>query len=725
MAETTPRTNWIWGLATLAAVIVGLGVFTSRMGSSSCQVAEKAPRVMTPADVARLKQVGQVAVSPDGKHIAYMLYVQRTPGEDEDGSAWRELHVVDAAGNSRPFVSGKVQVSKLKWTPDGKRISYVAKRFDDKHASLYAIPLGGGESRKVVGHDTAIGNYAFSADGGRVAFLAKSKLDEAIKKAKKKGFNAKIFEEEPRPTGVWTAALTDGLVAKGTKASRILLDGSASTIAFNPDGQSLAVSIAPTPRIDDYYMKRKVHILSVATGVIRGTLETSGKIGHASYSPNGKQIAMIAGADPHDPAAGRLMVAASEGGELKAVLPLDAEEHVRDFDWIDDDTLVFLSDRGMQTVVGTVKADGSDARLLVGPSVSPSSVSPSGSPEGSGPVVWQLSVSRASGTAALLGDSPDFPAEVFSLDLKSAAPPKRLTVHNAWLADITLGKQEAVSYKARDGLDVGGVLVHPVGVEEGERVPLVLVVHGGPESHVKNGWVTTYSRPGQTGAGRGWAVFYPNYRGSTGRGVAFSKKGQSDYAGGEFDDLVDAITHFDTTGLIDKTKVGITGGSYGGFASAWGATKLTEHFAASVMFVGISDHVSKAGTTDIPNEMYMVHARRWPWKHWDWFRERSPIHYIEQARTPILIMHGEKDTRVHPSQSMELYRYIKLIGKTPTRLVLYPGEGHGNRKAAARLDYSLRQLRWLEHYLVGAGGDPPAHAVDHAAALGQDKPGPT
>ncbi|MFP6686178.1 MAG: S9 family peptidase, partial [Polyangiaceae bacterium] len=392
------------------------------------------------------------------------------------------------------------------------------------------------------------------------------------------------------------------------------------------------------------------------------------------------------------------------GGPLKAVLPLDAKEHVRGFGWLDGETLAFLSDREMQTVVGTVKADGSNAKVLVGPK---------------SPVGWQLSVSRASGTAALLADTPSFPAEVFSLSLKANGEAKRLTTHNEWLAEITLGKQESVTYKARDGLAIGGVLVHPVNAEEGERVPLVLVVHGGPESHVKNGWVTNYSRPGQTGAARGWAVFYPNYRGSTGRGVEFSKKGQSDYAGGEFNDLVDAITHFDNSGLIDKTKVGITGGSYGGFASAWAATKLTEHFAASVMFVGISDHISKAGTTDIPNEMYMVHARRWPWKHWDWFRERSPIHYIEQARTPILIMHGENDTRVHPSQSMELYRYIKLIGKTPTRLVLYPGEGHGNRKAAARLDYSLRQLRWLEHYLVGAGGDPPAHAVDHAAAMGK------
>jgi dipeptidyl aminopeptidase/acylaminoacyl peptidase len=243
---------------------------------------------------------------------------------------------------------------------------------------------------------------------------------------------------------------------------------------------------------------------------------------------------------------------------------------------------------------------------------------------------------------------------------------------------------------------------------------LIVSVHGGPESHLRNGWLTYYSYPGQVGAAEGFAVFYPNYRGSTGRGVKFSKLGQADYAGKEFDDILDGIDHLAAKGLINPKKVGVTGGSYGGFASAWMATKHTKRFAASVMFVGISDQISKFGTTDIPNEMFLVHARKWPWKDWDFFRERSPITYTEQARTPILIMHGKNDTRVHPSQSMELFRYLKTIGKTPVRLVLYPGEGHGNRKAAGRYDYNLRLMRWMKHYLQGEGGKPPAHELDYS-----------
>jgi dipeptidyl aminopeptidase/acylaminoacyl peptidase len=212
-------------------------------------------------------------------------------------------------------------------------------------------------------------------------------------------------------------------------------------------------------------------------------------------------------------------------------------------------------------------------------------------------------------------------------------------------------------------------------------------------------------------------VAFPNYRGSTGRGVEFSKLGQHGYAAAEFDDIVDLKQHLVDAGLADVDRTGITGGSYGGFASMWAASALTEHFAASVAFVGISDQISKFGTTDIPNEMYNVHARAWPWEDWMWMLERSPIYHADKVRTPLLIMHGDRDPRVHPSQSLEMYRHVKVRTDTPVRLVYYPGEGHGNRNTAARFDYGLRLERWMKHYLRGPGGEPPPHEVDHASRL--------
>ena len=123
------------------------------------------------------------------------------------------------------------------------------------------------------------------------------------------------------------------------------------------------------------------------------------------------------------------------------------------------------------------------------------------------------------------------------------------------------------------------------------------------------------------------------------------------------------------------------------------------------MFVGVSDLVSKVGTTDIPEEIFLVHHRKRIWNEWQFFRERSPIFHVDKAHTPLLILHGQNDTRVQPSQSMELHRLLKVRGQAPVRLILYPDEGHGNRRAASRYDYNLRALRWMDHYLKGPRGD--------------------
>jgi dipeptidyl aminopeptidase/acylaminoacyl peptidase len=316
-----------------------------------------------------------------------------------------------------------------------------------------------------------------------------------------------------------------------------------------------------------------------------------------------------------------------------------------------------------------------------------------------------------------VGHAPTHPAELFIAG-DSSETPQRATDLNPWLRDLRFAEQKPVRFQARDGLDIEGVLIYPLGYVQGRRYPTIVYVHGGPESHESNGWLTSYTRPGQVAAARGFAVFYPNYRGSTGRGVAFSKLGQADAAGKEFDDLVDGIDHLIDRGIADRDAIGVTGGSYGGYASAWCATFYSERFAASVMFVGISDNVSKVGTTDIPEEMFLVHHRKRLWEDWGYFLERSPIHFVERNKTPTLILHGKNDPRVHPSQSLELHRHLKTLGQAPVRLVLYEGEGHGNRKAAARLDYHLRMLRWMEHFLQDKGESAPPMELDYRKELG-------
>ncbi len=661
-----------------------------------------APSGLTAHDVARLRLVTTAVVSPDGGQVAYLLDVPRDLETQEDGAAWSELHLVDADGRSRPFVTGEVDVSDPAWLPDGSALSFLAKRGEDETTALYRIAADGGEAVRLLGHGDGIDEYAWSPDGRWLAFLAEPAESEEAKALGEKGFQQIVVDEEWRPVELWLSEVTGEGAGEPRK---VALAGSASELSWSPAGDRLAVAVAPTSLIDDHYMLRRIHVVDPAGGEVTGRIDNPGKLGAVRWSPDGARLALVAGATANDPAAARLMTAPATGG-VPSELLAGFEGDAVDVAWLDAETLLWIAAEGVERTVRRQRLGGGPETVVAAGAIWGSLSVAAGGPDGTA-------------TVALVAETPEHPGEVF-VWRGAGEPPARLTDSNPWLAERRLAPQEVVRYRARDGLELEGLLMRPLGVDEGQRAPLVLIVHGGPEAHVANGWLTVYSRPGQVLAAKGYAVFYPNYRGSTGRGLEFALRSQADPAGPEFDDLIDGVDHLIAAGVADGERVGVTGGSYGGYATAWCSTRYSERFAAGVMFVGISDKVSKLGTSDIPNELYLVHARHWPWEDWQRMLERSPISYLEQARTPLLILGGDADPRVHPSQSLVLFRYLKLLGNTPVRYVVYPGEKHGNRKAAARLDYTLRALRWFDHYLAGPSGAPPPHELDYGLDAAAD-----
>jgi len=200
-------------------------------------------------------------------------------------------------------------------------------------------------------------------------------------------------------------------------------------------------------------------------------------------------------------------------------------------------------------------------------------------------------------------------------------------------------------------------------------------------------------------AGEGYLVAYINYRASTGYGVDFAMEGLKDPAGKEFDDLADGIDYLVAEYGADNDRVGMAGGSYGGYAAAWFATYYTDYVKAACTFVGISDLISKRGTTDIPYEEMLVHSGEPLEKQWQMNLERSPVYWAHQSKTATLIYGGAADTRVHPSQSYELYRRMKMNDHPAVRLVQYPGEGHGNRQQPGQIDVLYRQINWFNWYV--------------------------
>lgn len=638
-----------------------------------------------------VQSVTELTISADGKQTAFIRNRPRDPYKDDDGSSYRELFMLNESGQEVPFITGDVRVGNLKFSPDNQTLYFVSKRGKDKFAGLYKIAVNGGEASQVLSYGNTISGYDISQDGSKIAFLAKPAVPKTKEQLTKKGFKAEVYEEESELTQLWLADLTTSEI----KPETVQIEGNVLSVNFAPDNKHILVRTAPTALIDDNYMASQYQLIDLAGEPVQ-QFATSGKLGKAIFSPNGEKLAIIGSEDIHDPSAGRLLLADVASGKINEILP-DYMGHVQDIAWRSNTELDYLGHVGTGAEIGRLNTRNNKRSAMV--------------KTGNG-IATRLVIASNSEQARVLLNKAEHPNEVYALSQRGAL--NRLTDSNPWLADIDMPKQETIRHTASDDLALEGVLVYPLDYVKGKQYPLVMVVHGGPEAHISNGWLDRYASPVKLMAAEGYMQFFPNYRGSTGRGVEFSKLGQNDYAGKEFDDLVDAKKHLVDIGLVDSKKVGITGGSYGGYASAWAATKQTEHFAASVMFVGISNNLSKFGTTDIANEMHLVHARSYPWQKWQWYLERSPIYHAEQARTPILIMHGKNDTRVHPSQSMELYRYLKTHGKVPVRLVLYPGEGHGNQKAAAQLDYGMRLIRWMDHFLKQGKTELPDHQLPHS-----------
>ncbi|MEX0685361.1 MAG: S9 family peptidase [Balneolales bacterium] len=633
------------------------------------------PQGMTPEHVADMKSVGAVQISSDARHVAYTLSIPSDPTV-ENTTASYHLYVLNTETSERIPYYTSGSVSAVRFRPDRPSITFLTRLEGDSQNSLYEVPIGGGSPREIFRFATSIMAYEWTSDGNSIAFTAR---EPVVNERTPLPYAPEVFEEGFVHQRGYIVELNGGT----PEPRQIQADGTIYELSWSPDDQKLAISEAPTPTIDDFYMFQQVKVVDAASGEVISEIDNSGKLGQIVWSPDGNNLALRAGHDINDPIDGRIMIVSSDGGTPENIRPdfLGKFEQIK---WTGNEEIRFIASEGSETSFGTIRPDGSGINREVPPGDS-----------------HFISFSKAdNGTFVFTAGTPQHPTEVFLKE--SNQRPERATNSNDWLDEVTFGDQQIIRYSARDGLQVEGILIYPLNYQEGVSYPLIVVVHGGPEAHYSNGWLTAYSLPGQVGAGDGFAVFYPNYRGSTGRGLEYVKTSQGDAAGGEFDDIVDGVDYLIDEGIADEDRIGVTGGSYGGYATAWMSTYYSDRFAAGVMNVGISNDISKWGTSDIPKELYLVHSLELPWEdnNWQKYLERSPIYHVDKAQTPLLIAHGAEDTRVHPGQSLELHRHIKVRKPdVPLRLVLYPNEGHGYIRSTARYDYNIRMMRWFDRFL--------------------------
>jgi len=635
--------------------------------------------VLTPEDVLRIKTCTGVAISPNGKWIAYTVSVPRE-ANDEPGGAYSELYVFSTeTGAIRPFSTGKVGVGSPRWSPDSSKIAFLAERGEKASTQVWVIPVDGGEGYQVTKAETSILDFRWHPSGEKIAFIATSPPAKREKELEKKGYGFIFFEENLKHRNLYLAQVSGG------KPAEQLTDGVAVwSFEFSPDGRSIAAAVSPENLVDQSYMFQKIHLLDLETRKLTRLTDNPGKLGNFAFCPDGSKLVYTAGLERKDHAVSQVFTIPTAGGPAKNLTPPNFRGHVSWASWKDSNTIIYLAGEGVWPTLSLVSADGGERKVIL-------------HAKDSGIIFGEPSFTGGFKQLAMAGNTPDIPGEVYYWEAAKAL--KRLTTLNPWLAERQLGKQEVIKYKARDGQEIEGLLLYPVDYAPGTRYPLIVTVHGGPESHYSNGWVSRYSEPGQALAGKGYAVFYPNYRSSTGYGLKFAWAGYNDAAGVEFDDIADGIEHLIERGIADRDRVGLIGGSYGGFAAAWFSSYYTRYMKAVCMFVGISDLISKRGTTDIPYEEFYVHSGKPLEEMWDQSLKRSPIYWAHQSKTAVLILGGAADTRVHPSQSLEYYRILKMNNHPAVRLVQYPGEGHGNRRQPGRIDSLFREIQWLDWYV--------------------------
>ena len=393
-------------------------------------------------------------------------------------------------------------------------------------------------------------------------------------------------------------------------------------------------------------------------------------------------------------------------GTIKNHTPENFKGHISWVGWKDNETLLSYAGEGVYPTLSTININTNKRTVVLNAATQ-------------GVIFGTPLFTSNCKLFVFTGNTPEDPSNIYTWNGIGAL--KKITDLNPQLYDKTFGTQEVIRYHARDGKEIEGLLIKPVGFDQSKKYPLILYIHGGPEAHHNNGWLSYYSTPGQVMANKGYLVAYINYRASTGYGVDFAMEGFMDPAGKEFDDLADAIDYLIDKQHADKERVGMAGGSYGGYASAWFATYYTDKVKAVCMFVGISNVISKRGTTDIPWEEMYVHSGKLLEEQWQMNLERSPVYWAHQSKTATLIIGGADDTRVHPSQSMELYRRMKMNDHPAVRLVQYPGEGHGNRKQVGRIDVLYRQIEWFDWYVKDVKPiDGPMPPLDISDKYGLD-----
>ncbi len=639
---------------------------------------------MRPEDVYELTGVADVRISPDGSRVAYQVWSIDRESNEYRGAIW--VAPVDGSGDPRAFTSGEKRDGMPRWSPDGRWLAFVSNRGPDKTpANLYVIPAEGGEARKLTDRKEGVEKIAWSPDSTRIAFASRCRdaayEEEDDQKRAPRRLTRLFYKLDSvgwttdRRTHIFVVDLAGGEPTQITDG-----DCEDGDPAWTPDGKSI---LFPALRGDrwDVDLVTRFYVVGADGGEPKQLTGDDASFENPVFSPDGSLVAF--GYGPEDgtfPHHGQIGVMQPDGSGVRLLTTaLDRQcmpyPEGREPAW-DGDRVVFSLEDGGNVHVYSAPADGSSApELLVGGERVISS--------------WDV----RDGHIAYVASTHTTLRELYVDDRKVTD----LTSSVPQLCDA-----ERFTAISKDGTEVDAWLVRPDGFEEGKRYPVLLSVHGGPFTQYGTGFFDEF----QVYAQAGYAVLYSNPRGGSGHTEEWGRAIRGPIEGGpgwgtvDFEDVMGVVdTALEKFAFLDAGRMGIIGGSYGGFMTSW--TISHDHrFKAAVSERAVNQNISAAGSSDL----FWIFERQFggPWyDNVDAWLERSPATHARNIETPVLVLHSENDLRCNIEQGEHLFTLLRLLGKE-VEMLRFPAESHELSRGGSPLHRVQRFeaiLQWFDRYL--------------------------
>ena len=636
-------------------------------------------RPMEIEDVLALASVADPRISPDGRFVAYVV----TTMDFEEDASDSEIWAVRTDGEAPVRLTRHTGVdNRPRWAPDGTWLAFLSDRGEE--TQVYGIRPDSGEAWPVTDWPAGVQSFRISPDGQRVAFMAKPEQSDDQEAFEKERGRPDVWDEyyPDEWAHLWVAPLADGQAGDADRYSPDELF--VTTVVWAPDSRRLAFAARPAP---DLRTNRDANVFIVDDPESDPRQVTDLPGGESPVAWTESHGLLVAGTGHALGTYNRRIFSVPDGGGPLVSLTDGLDEHagyvaVKDYD---DAAALYVeaahgTGRGLYRIALPHLA-GEPQRLTDERLFSRS-----------------FTATEDGSMVAFLVESGDTPADVYVSEVSTLSP-RRLTNQNPQTDEFLMGEQRVVSWRSRaDGEEIEGVLNLPVGYVEGDRVPLLLVIHGGPSGVSSDRFSPRRGAyPVLVFTGRGYAVLQPNYRGSTGYGERFRALNRGDISGRDWVDVDSGVDAMIEAGIADSERLGIMGWSFGGHHTYWGITQ-TDRYRAASAGAGANDLISMYSQTDLP-EFYHTYLGPKPWEDFELYEERSAYRYVDRVVTPLLIQVGERDERVPAEQSIQFYEAVKSIGKAETSLVIYPGQPHGVRAPRLVRDLLIRNLEWFAEWI--------------------------